>query len=85
MSEDDVQQHDEAQQHDDAAGAEATAEDAQIADTVDERAGELIGSQGASPQPAGVQGDPIGDAEEHIASLDMDEERKKVQDLQNRL
>ncbi len=84
MFDDEVQDQDEAQQ--DAAGAEAAGDDAQIAGTVDERADELTGSEAPpSPQPAGVHGDPIGDAEEHLASLDMDEERKKVEDLQKRL
>lgn len=55
-------------------------EDSQMADTVDERASELTGSK-PSPQPEGTEGDPIGDAEQHIANLDMDQERRKVQEL----
>ncbi len=90
MSEDELQQQDEAQQdeaqQDEAAGAEASGDDSQIADTVDERADELTGSDAPpSPQPEGTRGDPIGAAEAHIDSLDMDAERKKVQDLQKRL
>ena len=77
---------DEVRQQDETAGAEASADDEQIADTVDERADELTGSGAPpSPQPEGVQGDPIGAAEAHIDSLDMDAERKKVEDLQKRL
>ena len=69
-------------EHDDeTAGADVDPEDAGIAETVDDRAGELSGSK-PSPQPAGVTGDPIGAAEDHIASLDMDEERRKLEDLQ---
>ena len=63
---------------------EASSEDAQMADTVDAHASELAGSK-PSPQPEGTVGDPIGDAEEHIASLDMDEERRKVQKLSDSL
>lgn len=71
-------------EHDETAEAAVDPEDAGIAETVDERADELTGS-GPSPQPEGVTGDPIGQAEDHIESLDMDEERQKVQDLQERL
>jgi hypothetical protein len=80
MSERDAEQQDEAT----ADAPEAEADDSQIADTVDERASELTGSK-PSPQPEGTVGDPIGDAEEHIASLDMDEERRKVQKLSDSL
>jgi hypothetical protein len=80
MSERDAEQQDEAT----ADAPEAAADDSQIADTVDERASELTGSK-PSPQPEGTVGDPIGDAEEHIASLDMDEERRKVQELSDNL
>jgi hypothetical protein len=76
MSERDAEQQDEATTD----APEASAEDSQMADTVDERASELTGSA-PSPQPEGTVGDPIGAAEEHIASLDMDEERRKVQKL----
>ena len=38
-----------------------------------------------SPQPAGTEGDPIGEAEDHIASLDMDAERQKAADLMKKL
>jgi hypothetical protein len=80
MSERDAEQQDEAT----ADAPEAAADDSQIADTVDERASELTGSK-PSPQPEGTVGDPIGDAEEHLASLDMDEERRKVQELSDNL
>jgi hypothetical protein len=89
MSERDDQPQDEAALE--AAADETTAEgqvdseDAQMADTVDERASELIGSGPPSPQPEGTTGDPIGEAEQHIASLDMDEERKKVRELSDKL
>jgi hypothetical protein len=69
----------EAEQQDEAADA-ASSDDTAIADTVDDKAAELSGSK-PSPQPEGTVGDPIGDAEQHIASLDMDEERRKVQEL----
>jgi hypothetical protein len=80
MSERDAEQQDEAATD----APEASAEDSQMADTVDERASELTGST-PSPQPEGTVGDPIGDAEEHIASLDMEEERRKVQKLSDTL
>ena len=83
MSEHEEQQQDEATQ-DDAAEDAASADDSAMADTVDERAGELTGSK-PSPQPEGTVGDPIGDAEKHIASLDMEEERRKVSDLSKKL
>jgi hypothetical protein len=72
-------EHDE-QQQDEEAQEGASADDSAMADTVDERASELTGSK-PSPQPEGTVGDPIGDAEKHIASLDMDEERRKVDEL----
>jgi hypothetical protein len=74
----------EAAADDTTAEEQVGSEDAQMADTVDERASELTGGP-PSPQPEGTVGDPIGDAEQHIASLDMEEERKKVQDLSNKL
>jgi hypothetical protein len=52
--------------------------DADMATTVDEAAVEKIVNPDKSPQPEGTEGDPIGDAEDHIASLDMAEERKKA-------
>ena len=80
MSERDAEQQDEATPD----APEASGDDSQMADTVDERASELTGSK-PSPQPEGTVGDPIGDAEEHIASLNMDEERRKVQKLSDSL
>jgi hypothetical protein len=74
-----MSEHEEQQQEETEADA-ASADDSAMADTVDERAGELTGSK-PSPQPEGTAGDPIGDAEQHIASLDMDEERRKVEQL----
>jgi hypothetical protein len=73
----------EEQQQDEAADSPSS-DDSAMADTVDERAGELTGSK-PSPQPEGTVGDPIGDAEEHIASLDMEEERRKVRKLTDSL
>jgi hypothetical protein len=78
-----MSEHDE-QQQDEAATDAPSSDDTAMADTVDERAGELTGSK-PSPQPEGTAGDPIGDAEEHIASLDMDEERRKVEELSKKL
>ena len=75
MSEHEEQQQEEATETD-----AQSSDDSAVADTVDERASELAGSK-PSPQPEGTAGDPIGDAEQHIASLDMDEERRKVQQL----
>ena len=78
-----MSEHEEQQQDEDEADAPSS-DDASMADTVDERAGELTGSK-PSPQPEGTVGDPIGDAEQHIASLDMDEERRKVEALSKKL
>ena len=75
MSEHEEQQQEEATETD-----AQSSDDSGVADTVDERASELAGSK-PSPQPEGTAGDPIGDAEQHIASLDMDEERRKVEQL----
>jgi len=82
---DDVVEQDEAVT--DAAPVEGNAvegvahDDAAIADNVDGLAVEKITSEYKSPQPAGVDGDPIGEAEDHLASLDMEAERKKAADL----
>ena len=76
-------EHDE-QQQDEAATDATSSDDASMADVVDERASELTGSK-PSPQPEGTVGDPIGAAEKHIASLDMDEQRRKVQELSKKL
>ena len=80
MSERDAEQQDEATTD----APEASAEDTEIAETVDDAASELKSSK-PSPQPEGTVGDPIGDAEDHIASLDMDEQRRKVQELSDKL
>lgn len=82
MSADDVQQ--------DEAAPEATAgviegEDAEVASQVDDLTVGNLTSDTPSPQPAGVEGDPIGDAESHIAALDMQQERKKAADLMKKL
>jgi hypothetical protein len=78
-----MSEHEE-QQQDEAAADAPSSDDVSMADTVDERASELTGSQ-PSPQPEGTVGDPIGDAEQHIASLDMEEERRKVEELSKKL
>jgi hypothetical protein len=78
-----MSEHEE-QQQDEAEADAPSSDDSAMADTVDERAGELSGSK-PSPQPEGTVGDPIGDAEQHIANLDMDEERRKVDELSKRL
>jgi hypothetical protein len=78
-----MSEHEE-QQQDEAAADAPSSDDSAMADTVDERADELTGSK-PSPQPEGTVGDPIGDAEQHIASLDMDEERRKVDELSKKL
>jgi hypothetical protein len=97
MSEDDVTNEEETATDDapDAAAddaPEASADDAgdqgddgAVADTVDGLASDHLSDSKPSPQPEGVAGDPIGDAEQHIASLDMDEERRKLQELQKKL
>jgi len=92
MSERDDQPQDEAATDaPEAAADDTTAEgqvdtdDAQMADTVDEPASELTGTGPPSPQPEGTTGDPVGQAEQHIASLDMDEQRRKVQELSDKL
>jgi hypothetical protein len=77
-----MSEHDE--QQDEAATETPSSEDSSMADTVDERASELTGSK-PSPQPEGTVGDPIGDAEQHLANLDMEEERRKVEQLSKKL
>ncbi len=73
-----MSEHEEQQQEEETEPDAPSSEDSAMADTVDEAAG---GRSKPSPQPEGTAGDPIGDAEQHIASLDMDEERRKVQQL----
>lgn len=95
MSEEDVTQDEEETAPDDAAtddAPEAAADDdgaqgddSAVADNVDGLASEHLTDSKPSPQPEGVGGDPIGDAEQHIASLDMEEERRKLQELQKKL
>ena len=60
-------------------------EDAEVASQVDDITVGNLRSDTPSPQPAGTEGDPIGDAEDHIASLNMDEERQKAADLMKQL
>jgi hypothetical protein len=96
MSEEDVKQEEEQTagdapeaSTDDAPEASADetvqGDDSAVADTVDDIAVGKLNDPAPSPQPEGTVGDPIGAAEEHIASLDMDEERRKLQELQNKL
>ncbi len=66
---------------DDATAEGASDDDGAVADDVDALAAERATDSKPSPQPEGVEGDPIGEAEEHIASLDMDAERQKAADL----
>ena len=86
MSEHDVQ-HDEATPDapEEPTAEGASADDAAVADNVDDLAVEHLTDSTPSPQPAGVEGDPIGDAEQHLASLDMDEQRRKAAELMKRL
>jgi hypothetical protein len=86
MSEEDVQQ-DEAtpDAQDEAAPESAGTDDTAVAENVDGLAVDHLTDSKPSPQPEGVQGDPIGDAEEHLASLDMDEERRKAAELMKKL
>jgi hypothetical protein len=63
------------------AGAADSAGDDDMAAAVDQRAGELTGESAGGPGLASGSADPIAQAEDHIASLDMDEERKKVDEL----
>lgn len=72
----------EAAAGDEAPEAEVDSGDAEMADTVGERAGELTGS---GADTAGSDGDPISEAEAHLETVDMDAERKKVQDLADTL
>lgn len=87
MSDDTVQQEEEAAPDAPEATADATiqGEDAEVASQVDDITVGNLTSDTPSPQPAGTEGDPIGDAEEHIASLDMDAERQKAADLMKKL
>lgn len=93
MSEEDVKPEEETAADDTAtddapeaaADTGADSDDSAVADNVDGLASEHLTDSKPSPQPEGVQGDPVGDAEQHIASLDMDEERRKLQELQNKL
>lgn len=85
MSDDDVK--DEAATDAPEATADDTIEgdDSDVAGQVDDITVGNLSSDTPSPQPAGTQGDPIGDAEDHIASLDMDDERQKAADLMKKL
>jgi hypothetical protein len=86
MSEHDVQQDEATPDTPEEPTAEgAPKDDAAVADNVDGLAVDHLTDSKPSPQPAGVQGDPIGDAEEHLASLDMDEERRKAAELMKKL
>jgi hypothetical protein len=92
MSEEDVTEQEEQATDDapdaaadDGAPEAAAADDSEIADNVDGLASERLSDPTPSPQPEGTVGDPIGDAEQHIASLDMDEERRKLQNLQDKM
>jgi hypothetical protein len=86
MAEDDVPQGEDAPDAPEATADETIqGEDDQVASTVDEMTAGNLSSNTPSPQPAGVEGDPIGDAEQHIASLDMDAERQKAADLMKKL
>ena len=86
MSEDNVQQDEATPETTDEPTAEGVrADDAAVADTVDDLAVDHLTDSTPSPQPAGVQGDPIGEAEQHLASLDMEEERRKAAELMKKL
>ncbi len=87
MSDDAVQQEEEAAPDAPEATADATieGEDAEVASQVDDITVGNLTSDTKSPQPAGTEGDPIGEAEDHIASLDMDAERQKAADLMKKL
>lgn len=83
MPDDAVQQEEEAAP--DAPEATIEGEDADVAGQVDDITVGNLTSDTPSPQPAGTEGDPIGEAENHIASLDMDAERQKAADLMKKL
>jgi hypothetical protein len=86
MSEHDVQQDDATPDTPEEPAAEgAAADDSTVADAVDGLAVEHLTDSKPSPQPADVEGDPVGDAEQHLASLDMDEERRKAAELMKKL
>jgi hypothetical protein len=85
MSEDDVQQDEAAPDAPEAEAEGADTGDSEVAENVDGLAVEHLSDEKPSPQPAGVEGDPIGDAEQHIASLDMDAERQRAADLMKKL
>jgi hypothetical protein len=85
MSEHDVEQDEAAPETPQAAAEGVDSGDAAVADNVDELAVAHITDGTPSPQPAGVEGDPIGEAEQHLASLDMEAERRKAADLMKKL
>lgn len=74
---------------DDSAGADGPANadgsDEDMAAAVDQRAGEMTGEEAGGPGLTSGATDPIAQAEEHIESLDMDAERKKVDELSKTL
>jgi len=84
MAYDDEQQEEAATDAPEADAGAQGADDA-IAGTVDNLAAEKLDTGYKSPQPEGTVGDPIGDAESHIASLDMDEERRKLAEIQKNM
>lgn len=87
MTDEDVVQEEEATPDAPEATADETieGEDAAVASQVDDITVGNLTSDTPSPQPAGTEGDPIGEAEDHIASLDMDAERQKAADLMKKL
>jgi hypothetical protein len=87
MIDDDAVQEDEAAPDAPEATADETieGEDAEVASQVDDITVGNLTSDTKSPQPAGTEGDPIGEAEDHLASLDMDAERQKAADLMKKL
>jgi hypothetical protein len=92
MSEDNVQQDEATPDAPEEPTADTTIEEAAgsgeddaVASTVDDLAVGHLSDSTPSPQPEGVQGDPIGEAEQHLASLDMEEERRKAAELMKNL
>jgi hypothetical protein len=87
MSEQEVDQTEAAAARDDEAAASAAdpadsggdAGDSEMAKVVDQRAQERTGEAGGADDA--TAGDPIAQAEAHLASVDMDEQRRTVEEI----
>jgi len=79
------QEVDETQAQEESGEVVSDGDDSQVGDAVDQRAAELTGSGGASDDAPQAGSDPIAQAEAHLADVDMDGERKKLQELQDNM